>query len=266
MTWVKWIVAALIAALFISPVNAEANTGDWTVDIQPYIFLPLGLSGESIVDGGAVDLDLGFDELTEALNYAFSMRIEAWHKNKWGFVVDGMVMDLGVGFGGEFPNESPPPPTIGADFDVSIREQSFDFFGAYRIAKENISYDFLGGLRLVQLKQTIDIEPRNLPMIIPSLGGTENWWELAFGARIAWEFSEKWVLVGRGDIGGFGLGDGSDLTWNLLAGIGYQPWEHAALRLGYRVYSIDYETGSGADKFAFDATMHGPWLGMSFIF
>jgi len=38
------------------------------------------------------------------------------------------------------------------------------------------------------------------------------------------------------------------------------------LWLGYRALGVDYESGSGANKFEFDAIMHGPIAGVSFYF
>ena len=40
----------------------------------------------------------------------------------------------------------------------------------------------------------------------------------------------------------------------------------ATLHAGYRVLYQDYEDGSGADRFAYDVTTHGPMTGMNFQF
>jgi hypothetical protein len=34
----------------------------------------------------------------------------------------------------------------------------------------------------------------------------------------------------------------------------WQPWKHASIDGGLRGLGIDYETGSGLDRFAYDAT------------
>ena len=62
------------------------------------------------------------------------------------------------------------------------------------------------------------------------------------------------------DIGGFGVS--SDFTWQVAALIDFQPWKNVAILAGYRAIGTDYETGSGADKFVFDATIHGPVVGI----
>jgi hypothetical protein len=73
--------------------------------------------------------------------------------------------------------------------------------------------------------------------------------------------SERWNLILRGDIGGFGVG--SDLTWNLVGLVDFKPWKHVSLFGGYRALYQDYEDGSGVNEFKFDATMHGPILGLN---
>ena len=70
----------------------------------------------------------------------------------------------------------------------------------------------------------------------------------------------------RGDIGGFGIGSASDLTWNVLAGFDVKPFKNVSFKLGYRYMNIDYDYGSGADEFGIDGSMYGPWLGMTIHF
>jgi hypothetical protein len=35
-------------------------------------------------------------------------------------------------------------------------------------------------------------------------------------------------------------------------------------KIGYRVYGIDYERGSGNDRFGFSGVLYGPMLAMTF--
>jgi hypothetical protein len=74
--------------------------------------------------------------------------------------------------------------------------------------------------------------------------------------------ANKWRLRLRGDIGGFGIG--SDLSWNLSALIVFKGWKHVSIGGGYRVFNQDYSDGNGINKFAYDATLHGPMLGVEF--
>ena len=79
--------------------------------------------------------------------------------------------------------------------------------------------------------------------------------------RYGWLFARDWTLLARGDLGGLGIG--SKLSWNLFAGVSYGVGSVSFLA-GYRIWSADYETGSGADRFEWDVTSGGPGLGIAF--
>ena len=63
-----------------------------------------------------------------------------------------------------------------------------------------------------------------------------------------------------------GFGVSSDFTWQALGLIDFQPWKHAAIVGGYRAIATDYTSGSGRDKFTYDAIVHGPVLGLDVWF
>jgi hypothetical protein len=69
-------------------------------------------------------------------------------------------------------------------------------------------------------------------------------------------------LLVRGDIGGFGAG--SDFSWQALGLLDWQPWQHVSISAGIRALGVDYETGSGLDRFVYDATTWGPlfWVNL----
>jgi hypothetical protein len=93
------------------------------------------------------------------------------------------------------------------------------------------------------------------------VAASEDWVDPIVGGRWTVPLSEKVTLITRGDIGGFGAG--SDLTWQALALVDWQPWKHASILAGIRALYVDYETGSGLNYFAYDATTWGPLLGFS---
>ena len=53
------------------------------------------------------------------------------------------------------------------------------------------------------------------------------------------------------------------LTWNLVAPLQYQMSPRVTLAAGYRVLDIDYDHGSGTDRFVYDVLTHGPVLGIA---
>jgi opacity protein-like surface antigen len=125
-----------------------------------------------------------------------------------------------------------------------------------------LSFDFLTGGRYVWLELGIDVSGG-------PLGGRDverdvGWIDPFVGGRLLLTLSQKVSLVVRGDVGGFGVG--SDLTWNLVGNVQYHLSHTVSLDVGYRALSIDYEQGSGTDRFRFDVIMHGPVLGAVFRF
>jgi len=75
---------------------------------------------------------------------------------------------------------------------------------------------------------------------------------------------KKFIYQFRADIGGFGLG--SDLTWQIQAYAGYRFSKLFQITAGYRIMSIDYEKGSGQDRFLYDMNTFGPVLRLGFNF
>ena len=105
--------------------------------------------------------------------------------------------------------------------------------------------------------------PRSTSTTSAHRAGTEDWWDPILGAQSQIDLSRHWFLWMRSDLGGFGAG--SDFTANGSAAIGYRftIFGHGmAARAGYRVLFQDYDTNSGANRFEWDMTTHGPTLGL----
>jgi opacity protein-like surface antigen len=242
-----------------------SGSDEWEFQVTPYFFAP-AVDGDSTVDGGTVELDLDFGDVLDDFDvFGLSGRFEAW-KGDWGFIVDGMYVDLD----GDFDFPLPIVNEVGVD----IEQFNLDFAVSRRLAtmplREDsdipwVSFEAIGGARYVDLKQEIRPKPA-LPVPAPKLGGSEDWVEPFVGGRITLALSEKWNLLARGDVGGFGIGSASDLTWNLLIGARYRFSQRASLVGGYRIFDIDYERGSGANEFAFDAQLDGPQIGVTIYF
>lgn len=256
----RFVSVLLLLVVFIaqsSVVSAEENS--WQHDLQPYLWFPVSVEGPSTVDGGTVDLDLDASDVIDMLNFAFSLRYEAWRDNKFGVIADFMYVDLE----GDFKESLPPGGRLGIKPDID--QVVIDLAGAYRFEHENLDIDLIGGARYTYLNQEIEL---TFPGPIPKqdLGGSKDYVEPLIGARLIWTLSDQWKVAFRGDMSGFGVGSGSDLTWNALLGADYKLSDKSSFKFGYRIYDIDYSNGSGANEFGFDAELHGPYLGASFYF
>ncbi|NQT51094.1 hypothetical protein HQ576_03540 [bacterium] len=74
--------------------------------------------------------------------------------------------------------------------------------------------------------------------------------------------SDRLALSVRGDVGGFGIGSASDLTWQVLAGLHYRLSERISILAGYKYYNLDYRRGD----LEMDMEMKGPITGVAIHF
>ncbi len=74
------------------------------------------------------------------------------------------------------------------------------------------------------------------------------------------EKTEGALSMLRGEVGGFDLG--SDLTWQVMGGVGYRVGESSDVFFGYRHLKIDYSE----NNFTYDTETSSFILGMNFFF
>ena len=74
------------------------------------------------------------------------------------------------------------------------------------------------------------------------------------------EKTEGALTMLRGEVGGFDLG--SDLTWQVMGGVGYRVGESSDVFFGYRHLEIDYSE----NNFTYDTETSSFILGMNFFF
>ena len=143
--------------------------------------------------------------------------------------------------------------------EVGFKSQILNLAGTYRIWDGRHTLDGVAGIRYTSLE--LDV---NLRTLGARLNGDQDWVDPIVGARYSYRMTDQWTLRLYGDIGGFGAG--SDFTWQGLGLIDFQPWKNVAIVAGYRGIGTDYESGSGADKFTYDAVVHGPLIGLDIRF
>ena len=259
MKKLKEAIALLILLALFSPIavaedaskistDAKSDTSpskDWEFSLAPMYLWAVSIDGDQTVKGNKVDLDVSFSDIWSNLNGALTFHFEGVHKQRWGFLTDLNYIVLN-------PEESTPA----GDIEIDFTEILFELAGFYRITRGAHAIDGLGGLRYSSMDVDLD-----LPGPLPDVDQRKDWVDPYIGLRWQWKFAEKWGTNLRGDIGGFGIG--SDFTWNLVGMVDFKPWEHVSLFGGYRALYQDYSTGSGDKKFAFDATMQGPILGLN---
>ena len=236
--------------------SASIKTGaGWEFRTAAYLWMA-NINGTQTVQGQEADQDVGFGDVLKVLDFAAEAHIEALKDNKWGFFIDGTYLKLG-------PEAKEGPIHI----RIGYKYWLWELGGVYRANtwstnNGHAAVDLLLGGRYTSMD--VDLDYQNPPL--PNVGGSASWTDLIAGARLVMDLPHNWSLVLRGDVGGFGIGGSSDLSAQgvLIARWNFKPdWNLVA---GYRALYQDYQKGSGANKFAYDGTTHGPLVGLEYRF
>jgi opacity protein-like surface antigen len=263
------VIGLLMIACAVCPVvlasSDQSSAEQWQTTLTPYLWAA-EISGDMTLRGRTGPVDVSFSDIWDNLDIAVMGRVEAW-RGKWGLFVDGLYMDIETDF-------STPQGLVAAD--TTIKMGVLEFGAGYRLWEsavgandsQELSFDLLGGGRYMYLEGEVDIVPDGP---LGALAGntfsrSEDWVDPFIGGRFTLDLSEKWAAGVRFDFGGFDIGEGSKLTWNLVAGLDYKLSESMSLKGGYRVFDIDWDTGSGTQQFGMDAQFRGPILGLSILF
>lgn len=247
--------AASLEALDLQevPVPTVDDEG-WRVMLAPYGWL-LGINGDVTVGGMEAEVDQDFGDILDSLNWVVEGRAEFW-KGRWGYTLDLTYSQIG---------EDAEVGPIDVDITTEV-----GLIGAginYRFVDQPVSAGDDRRLRmdgLVGVLWTIVDNEIDFSGGIPDVDKSEDWVDLTFGGRITRDFTEQYTGRVLGLIGGFGIGDSSDLIWGLEGALGrrFGKKGNKYFWFGYRVLSIDYEKNS---DFALDALIHGPVVGVNFL-
>ncbi len=257
--------------------NSNPHASDpkhWEFLLAPYVWFT-GINADITVNQATADVDASFLDLAKDLDFAFMFHGEAWWKGKFGGFVDTVYSKLSDSGNISLPNSN--------SVNVGLTSKLFilEFGGLYRAgtwdigspynsfvqkAKPSVTLDFLAGGRFWHLNNELDIHGP-LGMLPSEIDKSRKWVDFIVGGRIGLNFYKKLTFEVRSDIGGFGLGSSSKIAWNIVSAIGYElPWYRITPLIGYRALYDDFSTESGSNSFESKFWLHGPVLGIAFIF
>ena len=228
----------LIAVLALFPFTCTAQNDGWRFEVAPYGLLA-GMSGNVAVHGVPADVDVGFGDIWKNLQFGAMGRVSA-HYGQWGLSTDLIYMGLGA---------------VKNNVDVGVDQWMVQPSLEYQV---NNWFGVLAGARYYNL---------NLDVRGPmgrTRSGTQEWWDPVVGGQVRLPLAQKVSVRIRGDIGGFGAG--SSFAWQLEPMLHLRVKEWMSMQAGYRLVDVDYETGSGPDRFRYDILSQGPQFGMTFHF
>jgi len=239
---------AVIANITLAQDNLPKKK--WKFLIEPYMMFP-SMSGETgIRNLPSVNVDANAGDIFSKLQFGAMLYMEA-QNDKWAITSDLLYMNL---------NQEATPTTVINSGEATAKQLGYELAGLYRIAP------FLESgvaLRLNNISSEMDII-RNTITGTESLNASlkKTWVDPVIVTRLTADIDDKWLFVFRGDFGGFGIG--STFTWQLQGYAGYRFSKLFQTTIGYRIIGIDYDKGTGEDRFRYDMNTFGPNIRFGF--
>ena len=241
MKELRWGVVALIA--IVALLSSVAPAGAQQTDAGGYEFAlylwASHLDGSVGVGPFEASADASFSDILENLEFAFMAALRADY-GRWAWVLDAQIVEL--------ENTETLGVEVGSDMTILELDLAYELRDGFEV---------LAGLRYV------DVEGR-LALLVPAgpirAAAGDSWTDPVVGARYAAPLGRNWRFLGRADIGGFGIG--SDFSWGLLLSGEFQATERLKWGIGYRILDIDYDTGRGVNRFAYDTRQAGLVTGL----
>jgi hypothetical protein len=140
---------------------------------------------------------------------------------------------------------------------VTVKQFWWELAGLYKVKPW---LEFGVGARINSITNGLNINVPGPSNKNVSKGAT--WVDPIIVTRLKGAINNKWLLQLRADMGGFGIG--SQFAWQLQPDIYYRASRLLELGLGYRIISMDYNKGSGDNRFLYDIEEYGPQLRIGF--
>jgi hypothetical protein len=250
----------MVLGLALAGVGTAARAADeeppaWHVTVTPYLWAA-GLSGDVTVRGVTASPDASFLDILDNSDSLIGVQGHvAVTRGRVGGFVDVFYVKLGVDDAGA------------TGLDIRNRMWLVEFGLQYRLLDttdaegRGVALEAYAGGRYSYLE--LDLDTRGAPSVNQSV----DWIDPIVGGQATFNLTEHFLILVRGDVGGFGVG--SDFAWSAMGLLGYR-WQGLgldwAVLAGYKGLGQDYATGSGRQQFRWDTTMHGPILGLSIRF
>jgi opacity protein-like surface antigen len=229
--------------------GAKAQS-QWDYSLSAYGWFT-ALSNEVDTTFGAVETELSFGDIWDDLDIAAFAAFEA-RNGRWALVTDLNYASL--------TSEKDTPMGIAFDsVDVDTRLTVLSALAAYAVVdRDDLRVDPAGGVRYYDID--IDVALNAAAAANDCAAAfSESWIDPVVGARMRANLLNAWFFDGFADIGGFGLGDASELSWQVFGGAGYRVNATWSVRAGYRYLSVDKEI-DGRDT---RLELYGPVVGVT---
>jgi hypothetical protein len=253
----KGVMASLLTGL-ISNGASPAATDQWQFEVTPYL-LAAGMDGTVGIRGHEADVDMSFSDIWDDLDGGF-MGLFTAKKGPWLLAFEGVYIKLEDGASRTITG---PGGIVSRDGELDVTNTMYIAQGTvgYQVMDDRTKLYVLGALRYTDLEVEMDVDVAFSPPPFDgslSEDGSDSWIDAVVGLHAVHSVSDVVSLVGYADIGA----GGSDLTYQLEAGVNWEFNEGYTAKIGYRYLYWDYEDGGNV----WDIAVSGPYLGLGIRF
>lgn len=243
-----------------SPAAASADGNGWDFSVAPYLW-GAGVDGSLTVRGHDFDVDKPFEEIFDDLDFGLMVNLQA-RRDRLGLFTDLTYLKIS--------DTQEAQARGGAIVEATAETEQWlvDFGASWEVARwarcgQTVGFvDVLAGGRY----WNVESEIKGDGSLYGPSGKVEkemDWVDPVVGVRFMATLAPKLTLVGRADVGGFDIGDASDLTWSMSASLGWHFNDLVTGWFGWKHLSVEREDDRANE---IDLDMSGPLLGVSFVF
>lgn len=248
----EWIMGIVVFFVFLtaSMVSAEVleKSDHWKSFLSIYGWVP-AFTGDAKFKGLDFEVDTTYGDTIDNLKF-FAMGHYEGYKGRWGIMVDAMYGQLEK-------DKDHSGGALSGKRELKLTQSLVELAIPYRLTWSPVVADVFVGGRYNYIKGEIGI-----PSVPLKREDTLAFVDPIVGGRVFFPLAKGWTLGLRGDLGGFGIGNASDLAANGNVSINWQLNEVFSLHGGYRALYMKYNEGENE----WNATQHGPWFGIGFSF
>jgi len=256
--------------LLVVPAMAKDRTPPsdppWEVIVSPYVWAQ-SIQGHETVRDVKLDVDVSFRDILERLDLGIMGVVEVRY-GEWRLAADVLWASL---------SETSSRDTLlgPVKTKLDLTQVVADFLAGRRVFSQpatwlpwsrriddprRLDVDLFAGARYWYLENRLKLRVSGVTALTSS--SNSDWADPILGIRVQLGLTDRFGLSVRGDVGGFGIGSSSDLTWQAWGGLGYRLSDRWTSWAAYRALGLDRKEGGIRS----DLVMQGPLLGVSFHF
>lgn len=245
--------AAVVFLILLSMPGAFADDDGWHSTITLYGWLS-GEHGSIGVGARSLPVDVTLSDAVDALKHVDKLFMAHYEGTggRWRVIADYSNLQL-----------EGSRDTVAGTVTATAGQKFVELDGSYLLSGDycptsKSELAVLAGARYARVNSSFTF-PRGA-----IIGGSRSWTDPIIGLTYRTRLSPQWQAGARADVGGFGVS--SHLVTNLIGHVTYDLSNQWTLDTGWRWLIYNYNTGEGRDRFAYDMTLQGPFLGLSYGF